>query len=335
MNDFDILTNLGRTLKILYVEDEKSLQDATKAVLEHFFGEIVTANNGEEGIQKYRECSPDIVITDIQMPKKDGLELIQEIKKINPSQRIIITSAYGDENTLLEIIELGIDSFVQKPVEQKRFISTLIDISSLVKDDSLEHYYKKKLKNVNKKLEQKNSELEKVVSVLENKLKQLACPLGTSNVEDKEKVEEERFYENLIDGDLDELKEIESDIDYIVSGVLLNNTFSKDELKNLSTKLTSYAVILTKYYSLSPLAAKMKEFSNTLEENMETEEKKIVDAFTYAESFSYVLGKWRKNTLEDQAIDKKMYERSMLCDLAQIVSALEDKDIENEVEFFI
>jgi len=110
------LENLGK-ISILYVEDDKTIQVIFANILKKFVKNLYIAENGEEGLEKFNKFNPDIVITDIQMPKMNGIELIEEIRKKNKSIPIIITTAFNNIEYPIKAIKLGIDGFFLKPIE--------------------------------------------------------------------------------------------------------------------------------------------------------------------------------------------------------------------------
>ncbi|MDX9744782.1 MAG: response regulator [Arcobacteraceae bacterium] len=125
MIDLDEVIKLSKDLTVLYVEDDSFVLEKTSQLLETIFYSVDVATNGEEGMESYQNKKYDLVITDIKMPRKDGRDLIKFIKEINENQPIIVTSAYNDSNRLMELIELGIDSFLLKPISSKTFFKTL------------------------------------------------------------------------------------------------------------------------------------------------------------------------------------------------------------------
>ena len=125
MIDLDEVIKLSKNLTVLYVEDDSLILEKTSQLLETIFYSVDVATNGEEGMEAYQNKKYDLVITDIKMPKKDGRDLIKFIKELNENQPIIVTSAYNDSNRLMELIELGIDSFLLKPISSKTFFKTL------------------------------------------------------------------------------------------------------------------------------------------------------------------------------------------------------------------
>ncbi|MEA2018357.1 MAG: response regulator [Campylobacterota bacterium] len=84
-----------------------------------------TASNGEEGLELYKKNSYDLVITDILMPKMDGIEMSKEIKEINQYQNILIISAYSDTKDFVTSIKLGIDGYIIKPIDYEQLNLTL------------------------------------------------------------------------------------------------------------------------------------------------------------------------------------------------------------------
>jgi diguanylate cyclase (GGDEF)-like protein len=112
---------------ILYIEDENDIKDATSEILNKFVNRILLASDGKEGLEIFKNNSDiiDIVITDINMPKMDGLEMSREIKQINNNIPIIVTSAYSDTNYMLDSIEIGIDKYVLKPIDIEQLIKTM------------------------------------------------------------------------------------------------------------------------------------------------------------------------------------------------------------------
>ncbi len=121
----------SKKLKVLYVEDDKSFAQDTVEILENFFDKVDLSVNGQDALDKYNtfynknELYYDIVITDIFMPKMNGLELTKEIYKIHNEQSIIVISAHNEVNYLLEFINIGIEHFIVKPFDINEIMSVL------------------------------------------------------------------------------------------------------------------------------------------------------------------------------------------------------------------
>ncbi len=129
--DVKNLVNKTKSFCVLYIEDDKDVQEDTKAIFANLFNIIDTADDGVEGLQKYndfyqqRRCFYDLVISDITMPNMDGIQMSQKILQINKQQAILVLSAYNDSDKLVQLIELGISNFIHKPIEMQTLFKTL------------------------------------------------------------------------------------------------------------------------------------------------------------------------------------------------------------------
>jgi CheY-like chemotaxis protein len=110
---------LTKKFSVLYVEDEELVRQSMEQLLANYFDEVTTAANGQEALEVFQKKPHDIIITDIQMPTMDGLELIGHLRKIDKDLPIIITTAFSDEEYLLQSIELKIDKYLLKPFSKE------------------------------------------------------------------------------------------------------------------------------------------------------------------------------------------------------------------------
>ncbi len=114
---------------ILYVEDEVSVQNQTKLILNDFVGEILVANDGNEGLKLALERDIDLIITDIIMPNLNGIEMLKKLKnEHNKNIPSIITTAYTDTEYLIDAIKLKVDGFIMKPINIRELINTIYNI---------------------------------------------------------------------------------------------------------------------------------------------------------------------------------------------------------------
>ncbi len=112
-------------LKILYVEDDELIRENTLEILLRKCKNILTAKNGEEGLLLYEQMNPDIIITDIQMPKMDGLSMIKKIRENDITTKIIITTAYNEQKYLLDAVELQLIKYITKPLTWEKIANGL------------------------------------------------------------------------------------------------------------------------------------------------------------------------------------------------------------------
>ncbi len=113
---------------ILYVEDEQSVQNQTKMILDDFVKEVKIASDGVEGLKIALEEDIDIIVTDIMMPHKNGIDMLKELKEHKKEIPAIITTAFTETEYLMEAIKLKVDGFITKPINIKDLINTIYTV---------------------------------------------------------------------------------------------------------------------------------------------------------------------------------------------------------------
>ena len=132
-----MLKNINKNIKILYVEDDEIARENGVEYLQNFFEQIYEASDAIKALQLYEKYQPDIIITDIQMPKLNGLEFVKRIRQKDKKTQIIIITAFCDRDYLLKAIELGLVKYLVKPVNEKEFEEALfLCVNSLQEDNS-------------------------------------------------------------------------------------------------------------------------------------------------------------------------------------------------------
>ena len=129
MVDLENIIDNTKNIKLLYVEDNQEARETTKLILEEFFDNIVIAVDGEDGYNKFKDNSFDLIITDINMPKLNGLEMISKIKDIDNHIHVIVLSAHNEPEFFDNSIKLGIDSYLLKPIDIDMFIEALTKVT--------------------------------------------------------------------------------------------------------------------------------------------------------------------------------------------------------------
>jgi len=138
MMDFKTLYSKTKDLSLLIVEDYEPLRNDMAEALEDLFKTVVVASNGVEALGVYDEYKAtnskafDIVISDIEMPLMNGVELSEMLRERHEQQQIIILSAHTDSEYLLKLINLGIAQFINKPIQHDRLLDTLYYVSGKV-----------------------------------------------------------------------------------------------------------------------------------------------------------------------------------------------------------
>ena len=127
-------------ISLLYVEDDTHTREATLAILDEIFTTIFVAKDGDEGLKLYQENAQtiDLIITDITMPKLNGLEMIERIREENKDVVIIVFSAHNESSYFAQTIEMGVDGYLIKPLKTSQLFQTL---SRVVEKISLRKEY--------------------------------------------------------------------------------------------------------------------------------------------------------------------------------------------------
>lgn len=120
-----VLKALCEGYTLLYVEDDALVRDEVERTLKRLFQEVYIAKDGVEGLEAFCTYHPHVVITDIGMPRKNGLVMSKEIKELCPQTPIIITTAFNDERYFMQAIEAGIDAFLLKPIEKSKVFEAI------------------------------------------------------------------------------------------------------------------------------------------------------------------------------------------------------------------
>jgi len=150
-----------KELRVLYAEDDLKTRESMIRILKRFFGELVAVENGEVGLKKFKEYLSkkepfDIVITDINMPVMNGIDMIRSIRELDVTIPILLVTAHSEANHLFDAINLNVSQYVVKPVNLTIFVEK-------IKTAYLPIQQKKEL-------EMRNEEL----LSLNNKIKQIA-----------------------------------------------------------------------------------------------------------------------------------------------------------------
>ena len=132
-----MLKKYYKNIKILYVEEDEIARENGIEYLENYFELIYDASDAIKALQLYEKYKPDIIITDIQMPKLNGLEFVKRIRQKDKKTQVIIITAFSDKDYLLKAIELGLVKYLVKPVREKEFEEALfLCINALEKDET-------------------------------------------------------------------------------------------------------------------------------------------------------------------------------------------------------
>jgi len=341
MQMIKLMLEYTKDLDVLYVEDDIELLKNTKELFENYFKSVTTATNGLDGIEKYSEYEKehnsyfDIVITDINMPKMNGLDMSSEILSRNSMQSIIIITAYNEMDFLTKALELGADGFLSKPIDNTQLAKVMYKASKAISDHKFVDSHLNMMEEVNLQLEaqnrellSKNAELEKSMRLLDTmhnkeqiiQQKNLLPEVQEMKIEDRYILQQ---LEELINNDLFELKDLLTEIDVNVIDIIENidGVSSSDSLENLINLFAKYSSILHYYSFFDSLSGAMLNFSQIMSEYPLPKNKEdIKNIFIILESFLYVLSKWHEDMSSGDDTKINQFDASIISDMETIIN---------------
>ncbi len=163
--------------KLLIIEDDEPSMVYYEQIAERHVKHVYFARNAFDGIELFNKHKPDLILTDINMPEMNGLEMIQRIKLSKPDLRFIIMSAYGQSEFFIKAIELGAKGFLLKPVDRQKLSNLLIDWGKQI---SMEKEYNKQQEenHKQKQLLIQKSKLESLGKLASGIAHEINQPLG-------------------------------------------------------------------------------------------------------------------------------------------------------------
>ena len=356
--DAKALKEITSELSLLYVEDDEILREETTKLFSHLFKRTQTAENGKKALEML-ENEFDLIVSDINMPVMDGVAFCKEVHRINPDQAIIITSAHDESNYLLELIDIGVDKFILKPLEMPKFLAVLSHVCINIQNEKLVKRYKHELEESNQRLTQSNEELETLVKILDNKIIQMHAnnkliqkvpqqspknAINTISSEpphaQKTPVENQKslftYAQYINTHDLKQLQILEKDLDTMIVLFNLQDSISEDNVLQLAKVLFNYEKILQRYPIFKTISLEMQILAQAIQENPHSFIQSLGEICILLESFVYVLKKWRKALFFDGVNDPNLYDASMINDIKTIIIILKNENhiLENDYDFF-
>lgn len=148
MSDWAELRTLAQDLTLLVVDDDLEVLQQLQQLLGQVFGRVLTATDGEAAWTVYCQEKAeglDLVVSDIRMPRKDGLELARALREQDTEIKILLVSAYNEARYFLQALDLGVDGFLVKPVQPQPLLQTLSKLCRLIQDRKARLEYQQRL----------------------------------------------------------------------------------------------------------------------------------------------------------------------------------------------
>ncbi len=291
------LHKYSHELNVLYVEDDETLRKETETFLKMLFKSVDTAEDGSVGLEKFNNKCYDLIISDVNMPKMNGIEMSKKIREINLEQKIVIISAHDESHILIDLIQVGANGFILKPMHMDELITALYPVCRDAYTQIVNLELIEELNNKNALLQKQNRELTAQFNTIETKhqqvdllLQQVEKPpvmskfqtpsyqipndtkvdLDNEIISDYFQEDEDEGVENvlLLSDHCADLSEIFTEIPEVISRLAENN--NKTDIEIIIKDLNKASSILV-YYSpyLDLLASSFNELAQSIENNLE------------------------------------------------------------------
>ncbi|ADU64865.1 response regulator [Desulfurispirillum indicum] len=339
---------------ILIAEDEEILGRQLGELLGKFFLKVDVARDGQDALELYRKNDGyDIVITDIRMPRMNGIELSQAIKSMDPEQKIVVISAHHETEYFIELINIGIDGFILKPVKTHQLASVLLRASEFIV-----HRKQFELLRAKKYIESLRSQIatrprktssydramEQVSQISQEELKKRQDEAINSFKAGKvsalhfieELKSDPKDWESALE-DIDEMMELGASLDSIISTMIVEG-FTMEMRDDFLEIFESYRVIFDRFMRFSAIADALHKLVISIEaidtENLDHNHVSILASML--ESLAEDIQKFTTHIFVDgDAVDIHYLDDALMSNIEQICNKLEGHEEDGgELELF-
>ena len=147
MYDGNKLKALCENFSVLLVDDDDSARGQVYDILLLLFKNVITARNGQEALDIYKEKKADLIITDITMPVMDGFKLLDMVRFIDENQKVIVMSAHTETEIIIRAIKSRVDGYILKPIEANQIFESIQKAVSMLKMEKENLAYQQSLEN--------------------------------------------------------------------------------------------------------------------------------------------------------------------------------------------
>jgi YesN/AraC family two-component response regulator len=317
-----------QNLRALFVDDDEDIRRNSGELFGGFFAHIDTAVDGLDALEKYKAFYDehgeyyDIVITDINMPKRNGIGLSSDILEINEEQTIIVISAHNEFSYLYDLMNLGVTNFLPKPLNMEKVLKVLYKTGQAIHDHKMLLAYYDQIEQLNKTLEERNRELEKHVRILDTKNVKEMVHHSKLIKEEVEKEEPEKDLDgellHIMMDDLPKLNDIVGDLDVILFSMLYEK--HTNEMFEVAEQLYRYASIVSGYLQFDLLSKRLMDLVYVIrEEDMPKDWQTQESILKLIEGLVFTFQKWNESVVAKK-VSPHFLDDSMISDIDMVIS---------------
>lgn len=345
--NFELVYEYTRELNVLYVEDDSRMRTSTAELLESYFKTVETAADGVLGASRYLEYFErhgsyyDLVVADLNMPRKGGIEMIRQIQLLREMQPIIIISAHTEPHYLLDAIDVGVISYIVKPLNIENFVPVLYKTAKSIIEQTVLERYCKSAEHDTIELCAANRTLRERVATLEARLLEMDTATSAGGIKRVDSAEKPMHFSQqikyLISDDLRELmdllQEMENYLEQYRAGVIPRS----DLFEIIGTLLQHYGATLAYYTYFDDLSEQIIEFAQTL--RYETFPGKADDEenlMVLFDSFVQMMQRWQSHLPYADEVQLNEFDASIISDISMILMLWHPEEAARNsvVEFF-
>ncbi len=324
--ELEDLIQFSKTVKVLYVDNDIDSREDSYGIFKIFFHDIDIAGNGREGFEKFKNKKYDLIITRLDMPELNGVDMISQIRQISRHITILVLSS--EQKYFIDLIRLGIDGYILKPVEVDQFVQIIKKVIEKLQNKQGLYEYRLHLEKI---VEEKTKELKKINEKLQVKVNE--------EIEKNEK-KENYIYEQaklvsmgeMIDNIAHQWRQPLSAITTIATGLNLKlelNIFEKEDMKNDLNSLNEIAQYLSETINIfRNFIKKEKEPKNVVLQDVIEETLNIVSVLLKSKHIELINEIDYKNPVSFNMMAGE-FSHVVLNIINNAKDALLDKEIEN------
>lgn len=338
---------LAKNKKVLVVDDDLQIVDIMKDILAQSFRTVTVANNGKEALEAYAKDKFDLVITDIRMPKMDGIQLCYELKKLNEDQPIIVVSAHNDSEYLMDLISIGVNDFVIKPIDMNLFFKKVIKVLEfLLHKKEIERLkFKQFAKALKSGGEGRNVAVEESLQKQKSRHQMMMEEIINHDIEDTkqimsateclDRIKKDKELWELLQSQMEEIILLGDDFEEYVNSMLLTG-IDENTIEQVSSILKKYHSIFSVFDDFQNTANVFEEIANILMQidvhSLDAEKAKALEILEYVweDIRNFVNGVFIKKDVNNVFF----FEQSLKATAQQLKLGLGLINNEDNMEFF-
>ncbi len=328
----EILKETAPLMSLLYVEDDAEIRENLGRLLSRLFKETVTAENGREALELYKQRKFDLVLTDINMPVMDGLEFIREVRKLDGVQPIMVSSArHDDSGLLLDLVNCSVSGFMPKPFDWEKSKEVLATVCQWTHErQMLMHYLGE--------LEKQHENALSVSCKTQCPMKEALSPPKNEGDEDEDdflffpepSAEQSDhdddiyrdYFEFLQADDREELKDVLDDIDASLLSAFGPGGIAPEYVIRLGSAFSQYGNVLIRYQFFSDMGMVILELGTILAEKSGSLAERANELQIYLSGFCSVLQTFMAEVWEKNSENPKFFNDSIKNDAGIIMGLI-------------